>query len=73
MQVLLSTTISKRRIAACAAWHPLNCPYACVIVIITNTRRCLEDLATTTRYVSWSLHTRSSRSLRSVVGKVGWG
>ncbi len=32
--------------------------------------RCLEDLASTTRYVSWSLHTRSSRALRAMVAKI---
>ncbi|GLC37302.1 hypothetical protein PLESTF_000486000 [Pleodorina starrii] len=32
--------------------------------------RCLEDLASTTRYVSWSLHTRNSRNLKQVLGKV---
>jgi len=32
--------------------------------------RCLEDLASTTRYVSWSLHTRSGRALRAMVAKI---
>ncbi|PNW77356.1 hypothetical protein CHLRE_10g433050v5 [Chlamydomonas reinhardtii] len=32
--------------------------------------RCLEDLASTTRYVSWSLHTRNSRSLKQLLGRV---
>jgi hypothetical protein len=32
--------------------------------------RCLEDLASTTRYVSWSLHTRSNRALRAMVAKI---
>ncbi|GLI59277.1 hypothetical protein VaNZ11_001126 [Volvox africanus] len=32
--------------------------------------RCLEDLASTTRYVSWSLHTRNSRNLKQVLGRV---
>jgi hypothetical protein len=32
--------------------------------------RCLEDLASTTRYVSWSLHTRSNRALRAMVTKI---
>ena len=32
--------------------------------------RCLEDLASTTRYVSWSLHTRNSRNLKQMLGKV---
>jgi hypothetical protein len=29
--------------------------------------RCLEDLASTTRYVTWSLHTRSTAALRSTL------
>ncbi|KAG2491621.1 hypothetical protein HYH03_009992 [Edaphochlamys debaryana] len=32
--------------------------------------RCLEDLASTTRYVSWSLHTRNSKSLKQLLGRV---
>ncbi|GIL71330.1 hypothetical protein Vretimale_2679 [Volvox reticuliferus] len=32
--------------------------------------RCLEDLASTTRYVSWSLHTRNSRNLKQMLGRV---
>ncbi|EFJ48795.1 dynamin-related GTPase [Volvox carteri f. nagariensis] len=33
--------------------------------------RCLEDLASTTRYVSWSLHTRNMRNLKHMLGKSG--
>ncbi|KXZ51508.1 hypothetical protein GPECTOR_12g471 [Gonium pectorale] len=32
--------------------------------------RCLEDLASTTRYVSWSLHTRNSKNLKQMLGRV---
>ncbi|GFR45611.1 hypothetical protein Agub_g7018 [Astrephomene gubernaculifera] len=32
--------------------------------------RCLEDLASTTRYVSWSLHTRNGKGLRQFLGKL---
>ena len=33
--------------------------------------RCLEDLHATTRYVTWSLHTKNSRGLKSMLSKVG--
>ena len=32
--------------------------------------RCQEDLLSTTRYVTWSLHTRSRTSLKSMLAKV---
>ena len=32
--------------------------------------RCQEDLQSTTRYVTWSLHTRNTRGLRSILAKV---
>lgn len=33
--------------------------------------KCLEDLQSTTRYVTWSLHTKSKTSLKAMLGKVG--
>ena len=35
--------------------------------------KCLEDLQSTTRYVSWSLHTRSRSGLRAMLGKAADG
>ena len=32
--------------------------------------KCLEDLQSTTRYVTWSLHTKSKTSLKAMLGKV---
>lgn len=32
--------------------------------------KCLEDLHSTTRYVTWSLHTKSKTSLKAMLGKV---
>lgn len=32
--------------------------------------KCLEDLQSTTRYVTWSLHTKSRASLKAMLGKV---
>ncbi|KAI8476585.1 MAG: P-loop containing nucleoside triphosphate hydrolase protein [Monoraphidium minutum] len=32
--------------------------------------RCLEDLASTTRYVTWSLHTKSTKALRAMMTKL---
>ncbi|RMZ55499.1 hypothetical protein APUTEX25_000082 [Auxenochlorella protothecoides] len=32
--------------------------------------KCLEDLQSTTRYVTWSLHTKSRSSLKAMLGKV---
>ena len=32
--------------------------------------RCMEDLLSTTRYVTWSLHTKSRASLKAMLGKV---
>lgn len=32
--------------------------------------RCLEDLTSTTRFVSWSLHTKSTKALRSLMGRL---
>lgn len=32
--------------------------------------KCLEDLQSTTRYVTWSLHTKSRASLKSMLSKV---
>ena len=32
--------------------------------------RCQEDLLSTTRYVTWSLHTKSRSSLNAMLGKV---
>ena len=33
--------------------------------------KCLEDLQSTTRYVTWSLHTKSRSSLKAMLSKVG--
>ena len=33
-------------------------------------QRCMEDLLSTTRYVTWSLHTKSRASLKAMLGKV---
>ena len=35
--------------------------------------KCLEDLQSTTRYVTWSLHTKSRASLKSMLNRVRWG
>ncbi|KIY93293.1 hypothetical protein MNEG_14669, partial [Monoraphidium neglectum] len=32
--------------------------------------RCLEDLTSTTRYVTWSLHTKSTKALRAMMSKL---
>ena len=32
--------------------------------------KCLEDLQSTTRYVTWSLHTKSRASLKAMLSKV---
>lgn len=32
--------------------------------------KCLEDLQSTTRYVTWSLHTKSRSSLKQMLSKV---
>ena len=32
--------------------------------------KCLEDLQSTTRYVTWSLHTKSRTSLKSMLNRV---
>lgn len=32
--------------------------------------KCLEDLQSTTRYVTWSLHTKSRASLKSMLNRV---
>jgi hypothetical protein len=32
--------------------------------------RCLEDLQSTTRFVTWSLHTKSTKALRSIMSKL---
>ncbi|GBF91812.1 dynamin ARC5 [Raphidocelis subcapitata] len=32
--------------------------------------RCLEDLTSTTRYVTWSLHTKSTKALRGMMSKL---
>ncbi|KAF8057143.1 ARC5 [Scenedesmus sp. PABB004] len=32
--------------------------------------RCLEDLLSTTRYVTWSLHTKSTKALRAILAKL---
>lgn len=32
--------------------------------------RCLEDLTSTTRFVSWSLHTKSTKSLKALMSKL---
>ena len=32
--------------------------------------RCLEDLTSTTRYVTWSLHTKHTRALRAILGRL---
>ena len=33
--------------------------------------KCQEDLQSTTRYVTWSLHTKSRSSLKAMLSKVG--
>lgn len=33
----------------------------------------MEDLQSTTRYVTWSLHTKSRSSLKAMLSKVGGG
>lgn len=32
--------------------------------------RCLEDLTSTTRFVTWSLHTKSTKALRSMMSRL---
>lgn len=32
--------------------------------------RCLEDLTSTTRFVTWSLHTKTHKALKSMMGKL---
>lgn len=45
----------------------------CLQNVLSSQARCMEDLASTTRYVNWSLHTRNPRALQQLLTKVrGW-
>ena len=44
---------------------------AVVLPMQTCRSKCLEDLQSTTRYVTWSLHTKSRSSLKAMLSKVG--
>ena len=44
---------------------------AVVLPLQTCRSKCLEDLQSTTRYVTWSLHTKSRSSLKAMLSKVG--
>jgi len=35
-------------------------------------KKCMEDLQSTTRYVTWSLHTKSRASLKSMLNRVSF-
>jgi hypothetical protein len=53
---------------SCAYWPSL-------LIIILQVEggckhRCLEDLQSTTRFVTWSLHTKSTKALRSIMSKL---
>ena len=44
---------------------------ACAVAVQAQCRgKCLEDLQSTTRYVTWSLHTKSRSSLKQMLSRV---
>lgn len=52
---------SSEEAAGCAPMRPRSC---------TAATRCLEDLTSTTRYVTWSLHTKSSTAMTAMLRRV---
>lgn len=43
----------------------------CVLQVeVSCKHRCLEDLTSTTRFVTWSLHTKSHKALKNMMGKL---
>lgn len=53
---------------------PLHTPVPWLLcalqVEVSCKHRCLEDLTSTTRFVTWSLHTKSHKALKNMMGKL---
>ena len=46
-------------------------PHLYPLLTARRRNKCMEDLQSTTRYVTWSLHTKSRSSLKAMLSKVG--
>jgi hypothetical protein len=57
---------------ACAKPWNVSVPWLLCVsqVEISCKHRCLEDLTSTTRFVTWSLHTKSHKALKNMMGKL---
>lgn len=50
---------------------PLSMPVLLFVQVEASCKhRCLEDLTSTTRFVTWSLHTKSHKALKDVMSKL---
>jgi hypothetical protein len=50
---------------------PESDTYVCFCTFAPLQSRCLEDLQSTTRYVTWGLHTGQNRGFKAMLSKVG--